>query len=251
MMKSVSSLILSAAISVASAESIVAVYDLEGPLTESGMSEPSMLSMDLEATRPLTLFDITRSLEQAAADPEVKALVLDIDDAALGLAQLQEIRTHLLTAREAGKDVWLYSDSYRNGTALLGSAANHFVLMPEADVSFAGISAESMYFKGMLDKVGVAADVIHIGDFKSFGEEYYRTGPSDFAEKQTQELIGGIFDQITGDVAKGRSVENEKVLSLIDRGTFTAEEAKEAGLVDDLKYRTDFNSELKGKYADA
>ncbi len=251
MMKSVSSLILSAAISVASAESIVAVYDLEGPLTESGMSEPSLLSMDLEATRPLTLFDITRSLGQAAADPEVTALVLDIDDAGLGLAQLQEIRSHLLSAREAGKDVWLYSDGYNNGTALLGSAANHFVLMPEADVSFAGISAESMYFKGMLDKLGVAADVIHIGDFKSFGEEYYRTGPSEFAEKQTQELIGGIFDQITGDVAKGRRVPNEKVLALIDRGTFTAEEAKEAGLVDDLKYRTDFNSELKDKYADA
>lgn len=251
MMKSLTPLILGASMSLASAESIVAVYDLQGPLTESGMSEPSLLSMDLEANRPLTLFDVSRSLEKAAADPEVTAVVLDVDNAGLGLAQLQEIRSHLLTARAAGKDVWLYSDGYNNGTALLGSAANHFVLMPEADVSFAGISAESMYFKGMLDKAGIVADVIHIGDFKSFGEEYYRTGPSDFAKKQTQELIGGIFDQITGDVAAGRDIPNEKVLSLINRGSFTAREAKEAGLVDDLKYRTDFNSELKEKYADA
>ncbi|MFC7337954.1 signal peptide peptidase SppA [Haloferula chungangensis] len=251
MIKSLISLILGVTMSLASAESIVAVYDLQGPLSESGMAEPSLLAMDLEADRPLTFFDITRSLRQAAADPEVGALVLDIDDADLQLTQLQEIRSHLLTARQAGKDVWLYSDAYNNSTALLGSAANHFVLMPEAEVSFAGISAESIYLKGMLDKAGIAADVIHIGDFKCIGEELYRSGPSEFAEKQTQELIGGIFDQITGDVAKGRQVPREKVLSLIERGTFTAEEAKEAGLVDDLKYRTDFNKELKEKYADA
>lgn len=250
-MKILIPLLVAATLSTASAESIVAVYDLKGSLTESGMTEPSLLSMDLEATRPLTLFDITLSLQQAAKDPEVKAVVVDVDDAGMGLAQIQELRGHLLAAREAGKDVWLYSDGYNNGTALLGSAANHFVLMPEADVSFAGISAESMYFKGLLDKAGIVADVIHIGDFKSFGEEFYRTGPSEFSEKQTNELIGGIFDQITDDVAKGRDVPKEKVLSLIDRGTFTAEEAKEAGLVDDLKYRTDFNTALKKKYADA
>ncbi|MGB6223597.1 signal peptide peptidase SppA [Haloferula sp.] len=251
MIKLLSPWLLAAAISTASAKPIVAVYDLQGPLSESGISDTSLLSMDLEATRPLTLFDLTQSLGQAVDDSDVKAIVMDVDDASLGLAQIQELRGHLLAAREAGKDVWLYSDAYNNGTALLGSAANHFVLMPEGDVSFSGISAESMYFKGMLDKAGIVADVIHIGDFKSFGEEFYRTGPSEFAEKQTNELIGGIFDQLTSDVASGRELTTEKVVSLIDRGTFTPEEAKEAGLIDDLKYRTDFNKELKEKYSTA
>ncbi|MEP4077880.1 signal peptide peptidase SppA [Haloferula sp.] len=251
MMKTLTSLLAGATLATASAESIIAVYDLKGSLTESGMTEPSLLSMDLEGTRPLTFFDVSLSLKQAAGDPDVQAVVVDVDDAGMGLAQIQELRGHLLAARDAGKDVWLYSDGYNNGTALLGSAVNHFVLMPEADVSFSGISAESMYFKGLLDKAGIVADVIHIGDFKSFGEEFYRTGPSEFAEKQTQELIGGIYEQITSGIATGRSVPEEKITSLIDRGTFTPEEAKEAGLVDDLQYRTDFNTALKEKYADA
>ena len=237
--------------SFAAADPIVAVYDLKGPLSESGKSGGSMFSMEIDATRPLTLFDVTLSLQQAAGDDEVKAIVVDVDNAGLGLAQIQEVRTHLLAAREAGKDVWLYSDHFHNGTALLGSAANHFVLMPEAGVNFSGISAESMYFKGLLDKAGIVADVIHIGDFKSFGEEFYRTGPSEFAEKQQQELIGGIYNQITGDIAEGRDLPKDKVLEMVDRGTFTAEEAKEAGLVDDLNYRTDFNRMLREKYADA
>lgn len=244
-------LLLAGSLHAAEEKKIVAIYDLEGQLSESGRAAPSLLGLDMEATRPLTLFDITRSLAKAATDPEVKAVVLDADDAGLSLSQIEEIHRRLMAIRAAGKDVWVYSDGLSNATALLGSASNHFTLMPEGDVSFSGIYAESMYFKGLLDKAGVVADVIHIGDFKSFGEEFYRTGPSEFAQKQQEELIGGIFDQIVGRVAEGRKISPEKVKELVDRGTFTTKEAKEAGLVDDLKHRTDFNAAVKAAYEGA
>ena len=153
--------------------------------------------------------------------------------------------------RAAGKDVWLYSDSYSNATALLGSAANRFTLMPEGDVSFSGIYSESMYYKGQLDKAGVVADVIHIGDFKSFGEEYYRDAPSDFAKQQKEELIGAIYDQIVTGVAEGRKVPAEKIRELVDLGTFSPQQAKAAGLVDELKHRTDFSAAVKAAYEGA
>jgi protease-4 len=231
---------------------IVAIYDLEGTLSESGRPKASLLgSLGIESNRPLTLFDVSRSLEKAAKDPAVSAVVMDADDAQLGLAQIEEIHRRLGAVRRAGKDVWLYSDSFSNATALLGSAANHFTMMPEGNVSFSGLYAESMYFKGLLDKAGVVADVIHIGDFKSFGEEFYRTGPSDFAKQQQEELIGGIFDQIVGKVAEGRKVPAEKVRSLIDLGTFTPQQAQEAGLVDELKHRTDFSAAVREAYKGA
>jgi protease-4 len=246
-------LLLFASVSLALADKspIVAVYDLEGPVSENGDTGASMFSMDFSTERPLTFHDLALGLQRAAADPKVSAVVIDADGASFGLAQLEELQRHLLDAREAGKDVWVYSDYFDNKTALLGSAANHFVLMPEADVRFAGIHAQSMYFKGLLDKAGIEADVIHIGDFKSFGEEFYRTGPSEFAAKQTEELIDGIFSEITTAVAEGRGIGHAKVLELIDQGTFTAAEAKEAGLVDDLQYRTDFNTALRDRYEEA
>jgi protease-4 len=234
--------------SIAAEKPVVAVYDLESALSESGVVEASLMSMNLESQRPLTFFDVTRSLGLAAADPEVQAIVLDVDGAPMGLSQIEEVRRHLQAARKAEKDVWVYSDYYNTKTALLGSAANHFVLMPEAGISFSGMAAESMYFKGMLDKAGVQADVIHIGDFKSFGEEFYRTGPSEFAAKQREELIGGMFDLVIGAVVDGRGVERSAVMALVDRGEFSAADAKEVGLVDDLQHRTDFNSTLKSKY---
>ncbi|HEY1120098.1 MAG TPA: S49 family peptidase [Haloferula sp.] len=253
-MKTITALSLLAALPLAAAEEkpVVAIYDLEGTVSESGRPDASLLGgLDMESTRPLTLFDLTRSLKKAATDPKVKAVVVDADDAQLGLSQLQELRRRLQAVRAAGKDVWLYTDSLSNGTALLGSAANHFTLMPEGDVSLNGIYSESMYFKGLLDKAGVIADVIHIGDFKSFGEQFYRTGPSDFAKQQTEELIGGIFDQLVAEVSDGRKMPAEKLRSLVDLGTFTAQQAKDAGLVDDLKHRTDFATAVKAAYTGA
>jgi protease IV len=229
---------------------IVAIYDLEGLISESGQTETSLMNLSMDTSRPLTTFDITRSLEKAATDPQVKAVVVDADGADLELPQIQEIRRRLLAIRAAGKDVWLYSEGLQNGTALLGSAANHFALMPEADCAFDGIQAESMYYKGLLDMVGVQADVIHIGDFKNFGENYYRTGPSEPSRLQEEQLIDSIFSAIIGDVASGRKLSEAKVRALVDRGTMTAAEAKEAGLADERLYRTGFNAKIRETYGE-
>jgi protease IV len=232
-------------------KSIVAVYDLEGPLTESGQGEPSMFDFATETSRPLTMLDLARSLEKAAKDDAVKSVVLDVDGAELDFSQIQEIRRHLAGLRASGKDVWMYTEHLSNGTALLGSTANHFTLMPEADCAFHGIHAESLYFKGMLDKAGVRAEVIHIGDFKSFGETFYRTGPSEEARKQEDALVDSIFGQVVADVAVGRKLAPEKVRAIIDDGSLNAKDLVDAGLADHLMYRTDFVRKLRETYADA
>jgi protease-4 len=225
---------------------VIAVYDLEGQLSESGKGGGSLF--DLDPKRPLTLFDLSKSLGRARGDEAVKAVVLDVDGAQLDFAQIQEIRSHLLAIRKAGKDVWLYTEGLTNGTALLGSAANHFTLMPEADCEFHGIYAESLYYKGLLDKVGIRADVIHIGDFKSFGESYYRTGPSDYAKQQQDKLIDSIFEQLVDNVASGRNLTGDQVRAIIDDGSLTATKAVRARLADHAMYRTDFVRQLRETY---
>lgn len=229
---------------------IVAVYDLEGVVTESGREDAATFRLTMDASRPLTLLDVSRSLRKAAADDGVKAVVMDADGAYLDFAQIQEIRRLLLRVRDAGKDVWFYTEHFSNGTALLGSAANHFTLMPEADCSFHGIHAESLYFKGLLDKIGVRAEVIHIGDFKSFGETFYRTGPSEQAKQQEEQLISSVFGQVVDDVAAGRGLEVGKVRSIIDDGTLNAAGMVDAGMADHLLHRTDFVRKLREAYGE-
>ena len=167
------------------AEVSIPVYDLTGMITESGVVEADFFNFDPNPKRPITHFDVVTSMKRAAETEEIKAIVVEVDQAGFSLAQLQEIKQAMAVVKEAGKQVWLYSDSLSFKTALLGSAASKFVLNPEGDVSMSGLHTENMYFKGLLDKVGVQVDVVHIGDFKSAGENFYRTGPSEAALKQS------------------------------------------------------------------
>ena len=226
----------------------IPVYDLEGLLSENGQGSPGLLDFGFNTDRPLTHFDIITSLQAASGDADVPGVVLEVDQAGFSHAQIQEIARHLQKIREAGKDVWIYTDSLNTKTALLGNQSNHFVLMPEGNVSLTGFYSETMYFKGLLDKVGVTADVVHIGDFKSFGETYYRTGPSEPAKKQTEELYDGLFEQMISSITSGRKIEETTLTKLIDQGFITPEEALENKLVDQLQHRTDFIAAVRDHY---
>lgn len=231
-------------------ETIIAVYDLEGTVSESGQAGGGLLGLGGGSGRPLTHYDIVRSMKAAAADAQVKGVVLDLGGAEISLAQLQEMRRCLLAIRKAGKDVWFYTESLTNGTALIGSAANRFTLLPEGNVMLTGMYSESMYFKGLLDKVGLKVEVIHIGDFKSAGETFYRTEPSEYAARQQAILFDSMFGQMISQISEGRGIKPEDFRALIDKALLTPEEAKEAKLVDALQYRTDFIATVRKHYGE-
>jgi len=229
----------------------IGVYDINGSIVEtSGASSLSLGSLLGGGGGGLQMFDLVSALRSAVDDEELKALVFDIDQAGIGFAQLQELRYHIEKIKAAGKDVWFFTESLGNAAAILGSSASHVVLMPEGNVGISGLYSEQLYFKDLFDRVGVKADVIHIGDFKSAGETYYRTEPSEPAKKQTRELMQSQYDQLVEAIATGRKLEPEKVRGIIDRGFMTPEQAKEEGLVDKLMYRTDFVKMLKKKYGE-
>lgn len=228
----------------------IPVYDLSGSLTESGQAESNVLAFDTNPRPPLTHFDVVTSLRKALKDEKIPAVVLEVDQASLSLAQLEEMTRLLGELKAAGKEVWLYSDSLDFKTALLGSQATGFALNPEGNVSLNGLYSESLYFKGMLDRVGVAVDVVHIGDFKSAGENFYRKGPSEAAQKQTDLLLDSLYETLLSKISEGRGIERETLTTFIDQGAASASEALAAKLVDSLQYRTELVEALREKYGE-
>ncbi len=146
----------------------------------------------------------------------------------------------------------MYAETLRPATLLLGSAASKLVLMPRGEVEFTGMYGESLYFKNMLDKIGVEADILHCGDFKSAGEPFYLTGPSEPAKEQQNKLIDSIFEQMIEQIAKSRKLTTEVVHGLMDKAILSAQDALDAKLVDKLAYKAEFVADLKKQYgADA
>lgn len=226
----------------------IPVFNLTGYISESGVSQSSWFNVDLSPQTPVTHFDVVTSLQRAAETEEIPAIVVEVDQAAFTFAQLQEIKREMEAVKDAGKEVWFYSDVLTFQTAVLGSAASHFVLNPEAVIALSGFHSENLYYKGLLDKVGITIDVVHIGDFKSAGENFYRTKPSEASLKQSNILFDSLYNTLVTEIAIGRALTRDSVSAFIDRGRATAREARKNGLVDRLQSRTDLVSELRNKY---
>lgn len=225
----------------------IAIYDLQGVISENGQQPMNLLDF-AGNERSYTHFDIVDSLNTALLDDEVKAVVLYADNADISFAQLQELRRLLLNLRSQKKDVWIYTEYLSIQSAILGSAANHMTLLPVGNVMLNGLYGENMYFKNMLEKVGVKVEVIHIGDFKSAGETFYRNGPSESAQKQSDILIDSIYEQVIAQIAEGRNLTKEQVKAIMDKGIISPKQALQLKLVDQLDYRTDFIKKVRKKY---
>jgi protease-4 len=227
-------------------KSIVPIFSIKGDMPEA--PDQSGLGELLGDKAPISMFDLLEKLRTARADEKVKGVIFDIEDAALGFAQIQELRAQFEALRSADKDVWVFAETLGNGTLLLGSSASKLVLLPAGAVMMNGMYAEGLYFKNMLDKIGVEADILHCGAYKSAGEPFYRTGPSKEAEEQTNRLIDSIFKQLLVGVAKSRKITPEQVSGFIDQCEIGPKDALEAKLVDKLQYKEDFIASLKKRY---
>lgn len=234
--------------SMALAEGVIPVFKIKGPLAEA----PSQMALGelFGEAAPMNMFDLLERLRKARTDADVEAVIFEIDEAVLGLAQIQELRDQFEALKASEKEVWIFVETLTPWKLMLGGAASQFWLLPAGDVDIRGMYGEASYYKNMLDNIRVEADILHCGDFKAAGEPFYRTGPSDEAAKQMNWLLDSMFEQMVDAIAHSRGLSTERIRELIDSGNITPKEAHAAKLVDKLGYREDFIASVRKNYGD-
>ena len=193
-----------------------------------------------------TLWDHLRALDHAARDPHVEAVLLEINGVDMGWAKTEELRDKLLQLEERGKKVIAYIEGGEDQDYLLASAADEIYMAPSTEIYLDGLSTEAMYFKGALDKLGVAADMEHIGEYKDAAEPLTRTGGSDPSREASQSLLDETWTRLVDAIEASRGVDSTAAAHLIDQGPYTSKQAFAAGLVDSLLYRDELDSVLPG-----
>ena len=128
--------------------------------------------------------------------------------------------------------------------------ATKISVVPTAMVMITGIRAEQPYLRGLLDLVGVQPDFMTCGAFKSAGEMFMRSGPSEEADQMTDWLLDSMYETTVDLIADGRGVSADKVRGWIDDGLYTADQAQQAGIIDAVQFRQDVTAYLKAKYGD-
>jgi protease-4 len=118
---------------------------------------------------------------------------------------------------------------------------------PAATLEITGVRAEVTFFKGMLDKLGVEAEILQVGEFKGAGEPLTRTSMSPQLRGQYESFVGDLYEQLVERIAADRNLPAERVRELIDTGVFTPEAAREAKLIDAVGYEDEVAQALVGR----
>ena len=195
-------------------------------------------SMDLSATSSMP--KLIHGLDKLSRDPYVDAVVLTFDSMSFGTGQLEELRAAFHKVRKQDKALYVHAEGMSTGIYALLSESDYLAVAPESSLMLTGLYSETMYMKGLLDRLDIHADFLAMGDYKSAAETMTRTGPSEAAEANLNWLLDGIFDNIVTMIAESRDMEPEEVKSLIDKGLFTADEALEEGLIDAIQTKQAF-----------
>jgi protease IV len=181
----------------------------------------------------------------AEREPAVDAVVFELQAApAQGTARAQELRDAIAYLRAHGKKVACHIGD-AGGTALyVCSAADRILMHPAGGIRFTGFSSTQFYIKGLLDKLGVRADIVRIGDHKSAPEMFTREGPTPIAREDRQVLMRSLEQQWLRGVGAGRGLSSGVVATRIAKGPFVSSEAKLAGLVDDYAYADEISDRV-------
>lgn len=190
-------------------------------------------------------YPILRAVEDARRDPRIGALILKISPLRLGWADLEEVRAALQDFRASGKPLWAYLDEADFRGYYLASAADRVFVHPMGAVDLVGMGQTNLYFKGLMDRLGIQAQFVAIGRYKSAMEPFERTGPGQGEQEQTEALLDDQFTRVVDAIAGSRHLKPDQVRKLVDQGTFTPVQAQAAGLIDEIAQRDEVPKRLE------
>ena len=224
----------------------VMMLDLNGTLTERSQENPLDFLMK-EDYKTYGLDDILSSIRKAKENEDIKGIYIQATSLGAGFASLEEIRDALKDFKESGKFIVAYGDTYTQNLYYLSSVADKVLLNPQGMLEWRGLAATPMFFKDLLEKIGVEMQIFKVGTYKSAVEPFISTEMSPANREQVNVYLSSIWGQITSSVAESRNLSVEALNKEADRMLmfYPAEESVKNGLVDTLIYKNDVRDYLK------
>ncbi|WP_394440336.1 signal peptide peptidase SppA [Sphingobium naphthae] len=183
------------------------LLDLDGTVAEqpAEISPTALLTGSAPEAKEYRLSDIVAALEAAKGDAKVKAVVLNLDGfLGGGQVAMTRIGAALDAVRAAKKPVLAYATLYTDDSYQLAAHASEVWSDPLGGVAILGRGGSNLYYKGLIDKLGVNTHVYRVGTYKSFVEPYTRTEQSPEARQANQALADALWQNWQDDVQKAR-----------------------------------------------
>ena len=181
-----------------------------------------------------------RALHEAADDRHVAGLIAKVGGA-LPWAVMQELRLGMRAFTASGKPSVAWAESFGEGSGdmaayVLATAFDEIWLQPGGGLGLLGVGVETTFVRGALDRLGVEPQIEQRHEFKNAADRVMRTEFTEAHRTALDRLAESIFTEAVEAIADGRRLDAQGVRELADTGPRTAEQARDAGLVDKLGY---------------
>ena len=218
----------------------VMVMKLSGEMTERSQDNPFASLLSGSSNEGISLSDALKAIDAAKDNDDVKGIYIEAGSlGGAAPAMLEELRAKLVDFKKSGKFIIAYGDTYTQGTYYLSSVADSVVINPSGMLEWVGLGGTVLYYKDLMDKVGVKAEVFKVGTYKSAVEPYITNEMSDANREQITVYSSEIWKKMREDIAKSRKQLTAEKLNVYADSCIVLSDATEylkAGMVDKLAY---------------
>ncbi len=180
---------------------------------------------------PRSLLTSLHKLEKAAQDPRVVGLLLKLGSSGIGMAYAQELRWALHHIQSHKKPTHCFLEAASGSEYYACRAAQHIYMDPAGGAQLLGPALNALFFGDVLKKVGIRADFIRIGKYKSAPEQWTRNHGSAPAREQRNVLLNDVYERLVDDLSHDLKRSAKSIRQLIDRGPFNTAEALQQTLI--------------------
>ncbi|MCF0164853.1 MAG: signal peptide peptidase SppA [Bacteroidales bacterium] len=205
----------------------------------------SLMSGNINTAGTMSILSAIRAIETAAFDPAIEFIYINTDKMAMSMSHIEELRGALKDFRESGKAVVTYGNTYSTGSYYLASVSDKIIINKGGESNITGIGTNVMFFKGILDKLGVKMQLIRHGKYKSAGEQYVADEMSPANREQNEAMIASIWNSWNKEIAASRDFSCEDLDNWINNLELSnAESLIERKLVDEAFQPAELNAYL-------
>lgn len=192
-----------------------------------------------------TLRVVVNNIRKATEDPRIIGILMQFKNYGLGRASAQEIRDELLKFKQTGKKIFAYSEGAGWRTYSLMSIADKIYMPPSGATYLMGLHIEIPFMRELLDKIGITPEHMYIGKYKTGPQPELFERMSEAHREVLHHILDNLYSEYITQVAEARQVPPEKVKKWLDDGLYSASEAHEVGMIDELIFEDQLEKKLQ------
>ena len=215
----------------------------------SDVTEDKIIGSNFLSDEKLSYMDILNSLDDIKNNNQVKGVIISLDTINLSSAKIEELSKKFEELKANNKKIYAFGAYITNANYKLASIANEVVMVPStsASLDLTGYHYSDLYYKGLFDKLGVNMEVVRIGNYKSYGENYTGNEMTPELRSELTRILENRYDKFVTEISKNRKINKNVLNNDIVNGNninLTPFAARDKNFVDKLEHFSDFTKRL-------